>query len=156
MGLIIYRHMPKERSKHTPPKRGAWAVIYCPATGRFLLGKRSSAVNNSGTWNLFGGRVECDEEPSSALLRELAEEAGWRIKPKHLNKLGRVAGLKKSKRVGDRELYYYLLKVDKQLAPRLNREHSSYGWFKHKRLPGKYNLPTAVAIELGLLKNVSQ
>ncbi|NYT59542.1 NUDIX hydrolase [Alcaligenaceae bacterium] len=147
--------MAKERSRHTLTKRGAWAVIYCASTGKFLLGKRSSAVNNSGAWNLFGGRVEHDEDPTKALVRELAEEAGWRVKSKRLNKLGRVAGSKNSQRVGDRELYYYLLKVDKEFAPRLNHEHSSYGWFKRKRLPGKYNLPTAVAIELGLLKNIS-
>src|SRR3546814_17062134 len=89
-------------------------------------------------------------------MRELAEEAGWRIKPKHLDKLGRVAGVKKSKRAGDRELHYYLLKVDKEVAPRLNREHSDYRWLKHKRLHGKYNLPTAVAIECGWLKNVTR
>ncbi|MCC2596683.1 NUDIX hydrolase [Pusillimonas sp. MFBS29] len=146
--------MAKERSTPLASKRGAWAVIYCATTGKFLLGKRSSAVNNSGAWNLFGGRVESDEAPTKALVRELAEEAGWRVKPKRLSKLGRVAGSKNSQRVGDRELYYYLVKVDKEFVPRLNHEHSGYGWFKHKRLPGKYNLPTAVAIELGLLKNI--
>ena len=148
--------MPKEHPRHSSPKRGAWAVIYCPATKKFLLGKRSNAVNNSGTWNLFGGQVDRGELPSKALKRELAEEAGWRIKSRHLRKLGKVAGLKKNKRVGDRELHYYLLKVSKEVAPRLNREHSCFAWFKCKDLPGKYNLPTAVAIELGLLKNLSK
>jgi len=146
--------MAKQHTRHSPPKAGAWAVIYCAATGKFLLGKRSGAVSNSGAWNLFGGRVHRGEEPCEALMRELAEEAGLRVKPKHLSKLKRVAGARKNKSQRDRDLHYYLLKVERELVPRLNHEHSGYGWFTRDQLPERFNLPTTVAIERGLLGGI--
>jgi len=60
------------QKEHSQP--GAWAVIYCSATGKFLMGKRSSKVNNGGAWNLFGGRIDDGERPREALVRELDEE----------------------------------------------------------------------------------
>lgn len=66
---------------------GAWAVIYCATTGKFLMGKRSAKVNKAGAWNLFGGRIDNGERPRQALVRELGEEAGLNIKPQHLAKL---------------------------------------------------------------------
>jgi 8-oxo-dGTP diphosphatase len=110
---------------------GAWAVIYCAATGKFLMGKRSSKASNSGAWNLFGGRVDSGERPREALVRELGEEAGLSVKPRHLAKLH-------------------------TFAPRLNREHSDFRWFKAKNLPSKFNEPTWVAIKNGLLDKVAR
>ena len=43
-----------DKGYHQP---GAWAVIYCATTGKFLMGKRSAKVNKAGAWDLFGGRV---------------------------------------------------------------------------------------------------
>lgn len=145
--------MAKERSKHSPCKVGAWAIIYCASTDKFLLGKRSRAVNNSGVWNLFGGRVERGEAPCKALVRELVEEAGIQVKPKHLSKLTRVEA-SKSQGGGGRDLHYFVLTLEHELVPRLNREHSRYRWFEANCLPVKFNFPTTVAIERGLLSQV--
>ncbi len=139
--------MAKERLSSTPPP-GAWAVIHCTKTDTYLLGKRSHAVNNGGAWNLFGGRVDRGEAPARALMRELAEEAGLRIKPKALRRISTI----RHRDADDRELHYFLLEVERELAPRLNREHSRYGWFKRRQLPSRFNLPTNVAIKHGLLK----
>jgi 8-oxo-dGTP diphosphatase len=139
--------MPKQRLSSTPPP-GAWAVIHCTTTDTYLLGKRSSAVNNGGAWNLFGGRVDRGEAPAKALMRELAEEAGLRIKPKALRRISTI----RHHAADDRELHYFLLEVERELAPRLNREHSRYGWFKRRRLPSRFNVPTHVAIKRGLLE----
>lgn len=145
--------MAKDRSKSSLSRNGAWAIIHCIDTGKFLLGKRSSTVNNSGAWNFFGGRIDRGEEPCSALVRELAEEAGFRVKQKQLIKLGCVSGIRR-RGSGDCYMHYYLLKVEREVAPRLNREHSNYRWFKRCRLPARFNLPTTVAIERGLLDRV--
>ena len=51
---------------------GAWAVIYCATTGKFLMGKRSAKVNKAGAWNLFGGRIDNGERPRQALVRDLS------------------------------------------------------------------------------------
>ena len=141
--------MSKARAKSS--KAGTWAIIYCVASDKFLLGKRSSAAKNPGAWNFFGGRVERGEAPSRALMRELAEEAGSLIKPKQLRKLRRVAPVKSA---GNRDLHYYLLKVEREVALTLNREHSRFGWFKRNWLPVTFNLPTTVAIKKGLLQKV--
>lgn len=84
-------------------------------------------------------------------MRELAEEAGLQVKPKHRNKLSRVATIRSA---DNRDLHYYVLKVDREVVPRLNREHSRYGWFKRSRLPVTFNHPTTVAIKQGLLQKV--
>lgn len=135
--------------EHNQP--GAWAVIYCAATGKFLLGKRSSRVNKSGAWNLFGGRVDHGERPREALVRELGEETGLSIKPRHLEKLHTVSRRHRSGQA-ERDMHYYVVKANREFAPRLNREHSDFRWFKAKQLPSKFNLPTWIAIKNGLLE----
>lgn len=139
----------------TYEQAGAWAVIYCAATGKFLMGKRSSKVNKSGTWNLFGGRIDSGERPKEALVRELDEEAGLSVKPRHLTKLHTVTRRLRPGQVG-RDMHYYLMKTDREFSPRLNREHSDFRWFKAKQLPYKFNVPTWVAIKNGLLAKVAQ
>jgi len=146
--------MAKERSRQSPPRAGAWAIIYCAATDKFLFGKRSAVVSNSGAWNFFGGRIDRGEGPCSALRRELAEETGLRIKSKRLSKLSWIAKPGKGKRACGRELHYYLLTVDREVVPRLNHEHSGFGWFKRNSLPARFNRPTTLAIRRGLLKTI--
>lgn len=145
--------MAKDRLKSSLPKAGAWAIIHCIATNKFLLGKRSDAVNNGGVWNFFGGRIDRGEEPCKALMRELAEEAGLRVKQKHLIKLRRVP-VDKDSRTCARDMHYYLLKVEHEVVPKLNREHSNFRWFKRCDLPAKFNRPTTVAIKHGLLNTI--
>lgn len=43
---------------------------------RFLLARHA----HSGLWSLIGGAVEPDEEPSDAVVREVREETGARIR----------------------------------------------------------------------------
>lgn len=129
---------------------GAWAVIYCSSTGKFLMGKRSSKVNKSGAWNLFGGRVDSGERPRKALVRELGEETGLSIKPRHLAKLHTMTRRLNSGQVA-RDMHYYVIKADREFSPRLNHEHSDFRWFTAKQLPSKFNVPTSIAIKKGLL-----
>lgn len=133
---------------------GAWAVIYCAATNKFLMGKRSSKVNKSGAWNLFGGRVDNGERPREALVRELGEEAGLSIKSRNLAKLHTVTQRLRSGQT-ERDMHYYVIKADREFSPRLNREHSDFRWFKAKQLPSKFNSPTWIAIKKGLLEKAA-
>src|SRR5947208_2539904 len=66
-------------------------VIHVTATGliardgRVLLGRRTSTVRFAGMWDAFGGHCVPCEEPSSALVRELAEELGiTAVRPRFL------------------------------------------------------------------------
>lgn len=133
---------------------GAWAVIYCAATGKFLMGKRSSKGNKSGAWNLFGGRVDNGERPREALVRELGEEAGLSIKPRHLAKLHTVTQRHRSGH-DERDMHFYVIKADREFSPRLNSEHCDFRWFKAKQLPSKFNVPTTIAIKSGLLEKAA-
>lgn len=133
---------------------GAWAVIYCTATGKYLMGKRSAKVNKGGAWNLFGGRIDNGERPKAALIRELGEEAGLSIKPRHLAKL-HMATRRLRPGQDARAMHYYVVKADREFSPRLNREHSDFRWFNPKQLPSKCNSPTWFAIQKGLLEKAA-
>jgi len=134
---------------------GAWAVIYCPAKGTFLLGKRSALVNKPGLWDFFGGHVDAGEDPRKALTRELTEEAGLDVTSNDLVSFGGVTG-PDIQAIGHvealRELHYFLLVADREIEPRLNEEHSEFRWFKPGKLPHSVNRPTAIAFNIGLIQ----
>lgn len=118
------------------------------------MGKRSSKVNKGGAWNLFGGRIDNGERPKEALRRELGEEAGLNVKPRRLEKLHTVTKKVRSSQ-DERDLHFYVIKANREFAPRLNREHSDFGWFKAKQLPSRFNDPTWIAIKRGLLEKAA-
>ena len=42
--------------------------------GRFLVAERPAGKNMAGLWEFPGGKIEADETPEAALIRELKEE----------------------------------------------------------------------------------
>jgi 8-oxo-dGTP diphosphatase len=50
------------------------AVALIDADGRVLLARRPEGKTMAGLWEFPGGKVEPDETPETALVRELAEE----------------------------------------------------------------------------------
>ncbi len=139
----------------TSVQSGAWAVIYCSSSATFLFGKRSLAVNKGGAWNFFGGRVDAGETPRAALTRELLEEAGLLIEAHDLLEVACIVGMKNS--LGSdtqsvRYLHYFLYCLDRTFVPRLNFEHSDFRWCARDKLPRRFNRPTAMAINAGILE----
>ena len=58
-------------------------VVACAlldADGRVLLAQRPEGKAMAGLWEFPGGKVEPDETPETALIRELAEELGVETK----------------------------------------------------------------------------
>ncbi|MER6011036.1 (deoxy)nucleoside triphosphate pyrophosphohydrolase [Streptomyces bluensis] len=49
--------------------------------GRLLAARRSAPSELAGRWELPGGKVEPDETPQDALVRELREELGVEAEP---------------------------------------------------------------------------
>jgi 8-oxo-dGTP diphosphatase len=47
--------------------------------GRILLQKRRAAAAHGGLWEFPGGKIEPEESPESALLREIEEELGVQL-----------------------------------------------------------------------------
>ena len=52
------------------------AVVLVDREGRILLSQRPSGKSMAGLWELPGGKVENEELPEEALIRELKEELG--------------------------------------------------------------------------------
>ncbi|WP_371833228.1 (deoxy)nucleoside triphosphate pyrophosphohydrolase [Ferrovibrio sp.] len=55
------------------------AVALVDADGRVLLTQRPEGKKLAGMWEFPGGKVEADETPEAALVRELQEELGLDI-----------------------------------------------------------------------------
>ncbi|QDY71458.1 8-oxo-dGTP diphosphatase MutT [Qingshengfaniella alkalisoli] len=52
------------------------AVVLVDRDGRVLLAQRPEGKSMAGLWEFPGGKVETDETPEAALIRELHEELG--------------------------------------------------------------------------------
>ena len=94
--------------------------------GRVLLGKRTSMVRFAGMWDAFGGHLVPCEEPSSALVRELAEELGITVlQPRFLGIYEDVDPTSK-----DLFRHYLFLVTRWNGEPEIaNEEHSEIRWF---------------------------
>ena len=52
------------------------AAALVDADGRVLIAQRPEGKNMAGLWEFPGGKIEADESPDVALIRELREELG--------------------------------------------------------------------------------
>jgi 8-oxo-dGTP diphosphatase len=62
-------------------------VVHDTAGARVLLGLKKRGFG-TGKWNGFGGKIEKDETPATAAVRELREESGLEARPEDLEARG--------------------------------------------------------------------
>lgn len=121
--------------------QGVGAIIVSEETGNVLTVLRSARESNPNTWTFAGGKVERDESPSDALIRELQEELQL-IKIKKILPLHRY-----QTRAKDFTYDTFIVLVNKEFIPELNWENSGYAWTTIDCLPSPLHPKTRKMIE---------
>lgn len=104
----------------------AGVLFVCTKTKRILLLLRSEYVLEPNTWGIISGKIDGNESPKAAAIRESEEEVGYKAENliesyvyKH----------------GDFTFYNFVCYVDKEFTPKLNWENENYKWFDINELP---------------------
>lgn len=100
---------------------GAGILPICPNTGRILLSLRSKEVLQPLTWNVWSGKIDGDENPTQAAIRELFEETGYKTS---IDKLIASFIYKDENFV----FYNFLTIVENEFIPVLNYESKDFVW----------------------------
>jgi 8-oxo-dGTP pyrophosphatase MutT (NUDIX family) len=108
--------------------RAAGCVFLAKSTGRILLSHRSKHVQEPNTWGTWGGAIDGNELPYTALLREVKEEAGYsgEIKLIHVWTFEHSSGFR---------YFNFLAIVPEEFEPELNWETQGYEWFEFGKWP---------------------
>lgn len=107
---------------------GAGCLIMAQDTGRILIPLRSQWVQEPGTWGTWGGAIDGDEDPKTACMREVHEEAGY---------AGKVIDMIHLFRFQDAEFRYdtFLAVVPTEFEPELNWETERAEWVENGQWP---------------------
>lgn len=121
--------------------KGVGAIIISESTGSVLTVLRSAKESNPYTWTFAGGKVDADESPAQALVRELEEEL-------QLKKIKKILPLHRYQ-TRSKEFIYdtYIVLVNKEFIPELNWENSGYAWTNIESLPAPLHPKTRKMIE---------
>jgi len=109
--------------------KGVGAIIVSEESGRVMTVLRSPEESYPNTWTFAGGKVEVDESPNAALIRELEEEL-------QLNKIKKIIPLHRYQNRSKDFIYdTFVVLVSKEFVPELNWENSGYAWTDIDSLP---------------------
>jgi len=125
--IDFYRIIINEDGRQFHGDQGAGCLFFARDTRRFLIAKRSRYVNEPGTWGVWGGAIENDEDPKDAAQREAFEECGYRGNMKLF-----LLDIYKN---GSFKYYNYLAVVDNEFTPRLQWETDDYEWTEFGKWP---------------------
>ena len=106
---------------------GVW--FYCGRTKRYLYLLRND-TKYPDTWGLTGGKVEPGENLLVAVERECSEELG------SVPDYERLIPIEKfTSPDGMFEYHTFWCRVDYEVVPNLNHEHTGYAWIESGRWP---------------------
>lgn len=117
---------------------GAGGIFLAKDTGRYLIAKRSAAVNEPNTWGTWGGKLDGDETAKEALEREIKEESGYsgEYTLKWLYTFQR----------GNFRFDNYLIAVPHEFEPTHSWETSDHKWVRHGEWPKPLHFGMAALI----------
>ena len=98
------------------------ALFYATSTKRFLFLQRTDN-KTKGAWGLVGGMTKYNESAFDGLKREVEEEVGKTPSFKKVIPLELFTS-------NDQKFKFntYLIAIENEFLPKLNREHSGYCW----------------------------
>lgn len=124
------------------------AAALVDADGRVLLQQRPPGKAMAGLWEFPGGKVEQDETPESALIRELEEELGIRT---HASCLAPASFA--SEALGERHLLLLLYVCRKWQGIAEARHATELRWVRPNQMYG-LDMPPADLPLIGLLDSL--
>ena len=101
-------------------------LYYCNDKVLLCLGE------HSGKWHIPKGHIQIGEEPLAGSVREFTEETQI-----VLNGIPELVNTYKKDNGG--EFYLYVLKGTRKFIPRINHEHTDWGYFDVGDLPSPIN-----------------
>ena len=118
--MIKLRDLLYEGFNDTEDTAGVW-ISY---DNRCML-----CLREDGRWSIPKGHIQIGEEPIDGALRELVEETQIMLNgtPELVEKV------KKSN--GDGYFHIFKFESDKKFIPRLDHEHTKWGYFSYDNLP---------------------
>ena len=110
------------------------ALFYSTSTKRFLLLQRTD-TKTRGMWGLVGGQARFTESAFEGLKREIVEEVGQTPTFKKVIPLELFTS-------NDQKFFFhtYLIAVEAEFIPKLNKEHSGYCWTAFECWPKNLHL----------------
>lgn len=112
-----------------------WVAITHNNQQAVLVGLRGPTCRNPNTWNLFGGSIDRGETPVQAAVREVFEETGMKVKPRHLKLLFTA-------QIRDKIAFWFTVdikKVKKDML-RITDEIVDYEWVTPMNWEGRNDL----------------
>lgn len=107
--------------------RGAGCIFFAKSSRKFMLAHRSEDVEQPGDFGSFGGAIDSNEDPITALKREIKEETGFNgpceIKELYVFKSANF------------RYYNYVVIVENEFKPTLDWENQGYVWCTLDDLP---------------------
>ena len=137
--------MPLHNVPPAPSLLHVVAVALVDADGRVLLQQRPPSGSLAGLWEFPGGKIEPDETPEAALVRELEEELGIAT---HSSCLAPAAFA--SEPLGDRHLVMLLYVCRKWSGIAQARHATALQWLRPAQMYG-VPMPKADLPLIGLL-----
>ncbi len=105
----------------------------------FLILRRNPGKHQGDRWGLPGGKINKDESPSEAIIRETLEETGLRLKANNLCFLGEYPLDYENLKV---QFFTFLARVNQK--PEVSIQEEEVYDYKWVTIPECYELPNAM------------